>query len=59
MQPISGIKFNCKNLARTAIYTDKNFGGWYIEHLSHKDATVIVAKIKKRTTVIASIYLKR
>lgn len=57
MQPISGIKFNCKNLARTAIYTDKNFGGWYIEHLSHKDATVIVAKIKKRTAVIASIYL--
>ena len=48
MQPIIGSKFSSKNKARTAIYTDQDMGGWYLEHLSHKDATVIVAKIKKQ-----------
>ena len=47
MQPIIGSKYSSKSKARTAIYTDKEMGGWYLEHLSHKDATVIVAKIKK------------
>ena len=57
MQPLIGKKFSSRIKARTAIYTDKDLGGWYLEHLSHKDATVIVAKIKNRTTVIASVYL--
>ena len=57
MQPLNGSKYSSRNKARTAIYTNKEMGGWYLEHLSHKDATVVVAKIKNRTTVIASVYL--
>ena len=46
-----------KNKPRTAIYSDKRMHVWFIDSLSHKDATVIVTKINNRTTLIASIYL--
>ena len=58
IQPLSAKKYYTKNPNnRTAIYTSKNINAWIIEHLSNKDATVIVCKIEGRTTVIASIYM--
>ena len=58
IQPLFANKYYTKHPNnRTAIYTSKNSNAWLIEHLSNRDATVIVCKIEGRTTVIASIYI--
>ena len=46
-----------KDTPRTAIYTSKNIPAWFIENLSNRDITTIVAKINRRETMICSIYL--
>ena len=55
IQPLTANKYYAKNTnSRTAIYTSKSSNAWMIEHLSNMDATVIVSRIKNRTTVVAS-----
>ena len=58
IQPISARKYyNNIDGVRTAIYARKGIKAWYIDHLSGKDATVLVTRINKRATVVASLYM--
>ena len=58
-QPKTATKYtgDSKNSPRTAIYISKNIEAWYIDELSNRDATVIIVRLNKRQTLIASIYL--
>ena len=59
LQPMTANKYTGaeKLSPRTAIYTSKAIQTWYLDQLSDRDTTVIVTKINRRTTLIASVYM--
>ena len=58
-QPRTAMKYtgSVKNSPRTTIYTSRSIQAWFIDELSNRDATVIVVRLNRRQTLIASIYL--